>query len=79
MIAELIETLAYSPSVDNWSVGVYMVDWQPGRKYYGGLLVDGNPYNDYNDCGPHGRWFTSKRKARAYAAEVVKMLEAHDG
>jgi len=73
MKAELIETLAHSPSVDNWSVGVYLIDWQPGRKYYGGLLVDGKPDPD---CGPHGRWDTSRYKARAFAEKVVKMMEA---
>ena len=75
MKRELLETIlpAGFCAVTNWSVGVYMVDWEPGRKYYGGQLVDGVPDPQPSD---DGRWFTSRKAAKAYALGLVERIKA---
>jgi hypothetical protein len=66
-----VDIIARCPGVENWAIGVYTVDWEPGRKYYGGHLVNGKP----DPTGP-GKWFTSKAKAWAHADQVRR--EMHD-
>ncbi len=60
-------------AVANWSIGVYRVDWEPGLKWYAGILVNGRP--PYQ-CYEMGLWFKTKRCAVAYAEKEATHAQA---
>ena len=62
--------------VSNWSIGVYKIDWEPGVKYYGGILVDGHPPNP---CPGYGEWAKTIRQATINAQDTLARMEATDG
>lgn len=74
MKATLLQTILPEGfcGVANWSIGVYKIDWQPGVKYYGGILVDGEPPVP---CAGMGEWYTSLKPARASALAQVEAQE----
>lgn len=75
MKGTLLKTLAPegSSGVTNWSIGVYKIDWEPGVKYYGGILVDGQPPKD---CTGMGQWAKTLKQATANAQAELAQMEA---
>jgi hypothetical protein len=61
-------------AVENWSIGVAKIDWQPGVKWYGGILVNGLPPSN---CTGYGSYAATRKDALAAAQKEAALVPSY--
>jgi hypothetical protein len=60
----------------NWSIGVVKIDWEPGVKWYGGILIDCLPPEN---CIGYGSYAVTRRAALRAARKELEFAQMARG